>query len=377
MTLTNGDIAELLSRESAAADTDRRKRALRRAAHAAIWRWSEEASAIRERGGRFTELRLVGPWIAHFMDGWFEEGREPPERPPIRAGFLTLTEARATLAAHPEWRRAYRGDLQVHTTWSDGAGTPLEMATGAVARGYSYVSFTDHTKALPIARGMSEETVRKQWLEVAEVARSLPRGFTILRSLEMNLDINGRGDMDEALLDELDLLVAAFHSKLRVTTDETARYLKGVANPWVNILAHPRNRRYDVRLGLVADWHTIARAAAARDLALEIDSWPDRQDLDVQSLAAVADAGGRIAIDTDAHSQDELDWTEFGLAAAIRAGIRMDRVVNFMTADEVRAWARESRQMARRIWSGGGAGRADAGRDEAARDEAPEARSRR
>ena len=357
MTLTNGDIAELLSRESEAADTDRRKRALRRAAHAAIWKWDEEAAAVRERGGRFTELTLVGPWIAHFMDEWFEKGIPAPERPPIRAGFLTLTEARATLAGRPDWMRAYRGDLQVHTTWSDGDGTPLEMATAAASRGYAYVGFTDHTKGLPIAGGMPEETVRKQWLEIAHVANEMPDGFTILRSLEMNLSVDGAGDMDEALLEELDLLVAAFHSKLRVTTDETARYLRAVRNARMNILAHPRNRRYGVRLGLVADWHEIARAAAERDLALEIDSWPDRQDLDVGSLGAVAAAGGRVAIDTDAHSAEELRFVEFGLAAAIRAGIALDRVVNFMSADEVRAWARDSTQMARRIWSGSDASR--------------------
>ena len=347
MTLSNGDLAELLSRESETADTDRRKRALRRAAHSALWRWPDEASSIRERGGRFTELTSVGPWIAHFMDAWFDDEVDPPERPPIRLGFLTLSEARATLADHPEWRGAYRGDLQVHTTWSDGDGTPLEMASAAVARGYAYVGFTDHTKGLPIARGMNEDTVRRQWLELAQVAKALPSGFTILRSLEMNLSIEGAGDMDDELLAELDLLVAAFHAKLRVTTNETARYLRAVANPRVNILAHPRNRRYGVRLGLVADWDKIARAAAERDLALEIDSWPDRQDLDVESLRNVAAAGGRVAIDTDAHSEDELAFVEFGLAAAIRAGIRMDRVVNFMSADEVRAWARESTQMAR------------------------------
>lgn len=360
MTLTNGDLAELLSRESATADTDRRKRALRRAAHSAIWRWTEEAADIRARGGRFTELRSVGPWIAHFMDEWFDDEVDPPERPPIRAGFLTLTEARATLAEHPDWVTSYRGDLQVHTTWSDGAGTPLEMAGAAVERGYAYVGFTDHTRGLPIARGMDEATVRRQWAELERVAASLPRGFRILRSLEMNLTTEGAGDMDDELLAELDLLVAAFHSKLRVTTDETARYLRAVANPRVNVLAHPRNRRYDVRLGLVADWSVVARAAAERDLALEIDSWPDRQDLDVASLRAVADAGGRVAIDTDAHGADELAFVEFGLAAAIRAGIVRERVVNFMTADEVKAWARASTQMARRIWSGAGARSRDA-----------------
>jgi histidinol phosphatase-like PHP family hydrolase len=360
--LTNGDIAELLSRE-AAAHTEHRQRALRRAARAALWRWTEEAVALRESGRPLTDLTLVGPWIARLIDTWLDEGRSPPDRPPLRAGFLTRCEARATLREHPDWLGAYRGDLQVHTTWSDGADTLAAMAEAASSRGYSYVGFTDHTKGLPIARGMNEETVRRQWTEIAQVGRSLPSGFTILRSLEMNLSPEGQGDMDEDLLDELDLLVAAFHSKLRVKTDETARYLRAVANPSVNVLAHPRGRRYDVRLGLQADWDVVARAAADRDLALEIDSWPDRQDLDVDSLRSVAAAGGRVAIDTDAHSRSELDFVEFGLAAAIRAGIPVDRVLNFLPADELRAWARSSSQMARRNWSGSHAGPSAAARE--------------
>ena len=107
-----------------------------------------------------------------------------------------------------------------------------------------------------------------------------------------------------------------------------------------------------MRVGLVADWHRIARAAAERDLAVEIDAWPDRQDLDVGSLRAVADAGTRVSVDTDAHALDELRFVEFGLAAAIRAGISKERIVNFMSAEDVVAWARSSSQMARRSWSG-------------------------
>ena len=351
MPLTNGDLAELLSRE-AATQSEHRQRALRRAARAALWRWPTEAAVLRERDRPFTELALVGPWIARLIAGWFDADLEPPERPPLRLGFLTLSEARATLAEHPQWTRMYRGDLQVHTRWSDGSAPLATMAIEAIARGYEYVGITDHTKGLLIARGMDEATVRKQWREMDEVRAHLPKRFTILRSLEMNLSPEGLGDMDEELLDELDVLVAAFHSKLRVKEDQTERYLRAVANPHVHVLAHPRGRRYDVRLGLRADWGRIARAAAERDLALEIDSWPDRQDLDVESLRAVAAAGTRVAIDTDAHSPDEPDFTEFGLAAAVRAGIAMERVVNFLPADELRAWARESSQIARRSWAG-------------------------
>jgi DNA polymerase (family 10) len=217
------------------------------------------------------------------------------------------------------------------------------MVVEAISRGYEYMAITDHTKGLFIAHGMDEPTVRRQWAEMRDVERRVPKRFTILRSLEMNLSPEGEGDMDEDLLDELDLLVAAFHSKLRVKEDETARYIRAVMNRHVNILAHPRGRRYDVRLGLRADWDVVARAAAQRDMALEIDSWPDRQDLDVENLRAVAAAGTRVAIDTDAHKAEELGFIGFGLAAAIRAGIAMDRVVNFMPVEKLRGWARESR----------------------------------
>lgn len=359
MPLANGDLAELLSRE-AARHTEHRQRALRRAARAALWRWPEEAAAIWARGHALTALPLVGPWIAHQIGEWLSEGAEPPERPPVRAGFLTLSQVRATLAAHPEWVRAYRGDLQVHTTWSDGAASVADMSAVAAARGYEYVGITDHSKGLPIARGKDESAFRAQWREMATVAGELG-GFRLLRSIEMNLAPDGSGDMDDAFLGELDLVVAAFHSKLRVREDETARFLRAVANPTVHVLAHPRGRRYDVRLGLAADWEAVARAAAARDMALEIDSWPDRQDLDVASLAAVAAAGTRVAIDTDAHAPDELAFVEFGLATAIRAGIRMDRVVNFLPAEELRAWARGSSQIARRSWAGSRAPHAAAG----------------
>ena len=351
MPLSNGDIAELLSR-AGEHETAHRQRALRRAARAALWKWDVEAAALRERDEPFTNLALVGPWIAHMMREWFDDGVESPERPPVRAGFLTLAETRQTLAQHREWIQWYRGDLQVHTTWSDGAETVATMAKAAVERGYDYLAITDHTKGLPIAGGNDEDTVRKQWTEMRAAQRELPRRFRILRAVEMNLWPDGSGDMSDDFLEQLDLVVAAFHSKLRVKEDQTDRFLAAVANPHVHVLAHPRGRRYDVRLGLRADWERVARAAAERDLALEIDSWPDRQDLDVESLRAVADAGTRVAIDTDAHALDELAFVEFGLAAAIRAGIKTDRIVNFMSPDDVVAWARESSQMARRSWSG-------------------------
>jgi putative hydrolase len=315
-------------------------------ARAALWRWTEEATDVHAQGRSLTDLALVGPWLATIIRRWLEDPPAPPDPSPLRTGFLTLADARETLAAHPEWVRAYRGDLQMHTTWSDGAASLDVMVATASERGYEYVAITDHSQGLRIARGMSEDTLRAQWRAIDELSGSLSGEFAVLRGLEMNLAPDGSGDMSDEILGGVDVVLGAFHSRLRVVEDQTERYLRALANPNVNVIAHPRGRRYDVRYGLRADWARVARAAAERDVALEIDSWPDRQDLDVESLRHVADAGCRVAIDTDAHAPDELAFIEFGLAAAICAGIRLDRVVNFLPRDELLEWSRARRQTA-------------------------------
>ena len=343
--LRNRDLAELLSREANGATdhSEQRRRALRRAARAALWRWTEEAAEVHAQGRSLTELELVGPWLATIIGRWFEDPPPVAQPSPLRSGFLTLADARETLAAHADWMSAYRGDLQMHTTWSDGAEPLSVMVGAAVDRGYEYVAVTDHSVGLPIAHGMSEDKLREQWRAIDELSPSLPNGFTVLRGLEMNLSPEGSGDMSDEVLRGVDVVLGAFHSRLRVTDDQTERYLLALANPNVNVLAHPRGRRYDVRYGLHADWERVARAAAEHDVALEIDSWPDRQDLDVATLRYVAEAGCRVAIDTDSQKRQELAFVEFGLAAAIRAGIRRDRVVNFLSRDELLAWSRVKR----------------------------------
>ena len=151
--------------------------------------------------------------------------------------------------------------------------------------------------------------------------------------------------MEPEALAPLDLVLGAFHSRLRVIEDQTERYVRALANPTVCVLAHPRGRRYGVRLGLSADWATVCEAAAAFDKALEIDAFPDRQDLSVEILELARDAGCRISIGTDAHSVGELQHMDFGLAAAIRAGIPRQRILNFQPVEQVVRWARRIRSL--------------------------------
>ena len=337
---TNGDLAELLAR--AAEDQEgHRQRALRRAARAALL-WPEEMAEVIAAGRSPTEFPAVGPWVARRVREWVEDPPEPPEPPAPRRGFLTMARARRVVAEHPEWRTDLRADLQMHTTWSDGKAELGEMVEAARALGYRFVAVTDHSKGLPIARGMPEDKLLEQGRAIRAVNERLD-GFTVLRGLEMNLSPEGEGDMDPEVLAGLDLVLGAFHSKLRVTEDQTERYLAALRNPTIDVLAHPRGRRWGARAGLRADWPRVFEAAARADVALEIDTFPDRQDLDVERARMAAEAGVRISLGTDAHRVSELGSMDLGLATAILAGVPRERILNFLAPEELEAWVRSRR----------------------------------
>jgi len=334
--LRNRDIAEFLARAGEEAEGHVR-RALRRASRAAL-SWPVEAATLVD-GDRLTTLARVGPYIARRIRDWLEADVPVPERPPLRSDFLTLSEARATLAANPEWTRALRGDLQVHTVWSDGTGTIEEMAEAAIARGHEYIAITDHTRTLRIAGGLDADRLAAQGEEIDAANARLGGRLRLLRAAEMNLAPDGSGDMPPAALARLDIVLGAFHSALRRRDDQTARYVAALENPDVHVLAHPRGRIYDFRAGLAADWARVFAVAAARDKAIEIDAYPDRQDLDVERLRLAAAAGVRISIGSDAHHADQLGAIDLGVAAACRAGIAPERILNFLPAADLVAWA--------------------------------------
>ena len=342
--LSNTDIAELLAQQ-AEAETGIRVRAFRRAARSAFL-WPEEVSDLIAQERSLTELRGIGPFIEKQIRQWIQEPRRSITAPAIRLDFLSLADARRLLATRPDWPSKLRGDLQMHTDWSDGSGTIAEMADAAANRSYEYIGITDHSKTLKIAGGMDEGELKRQGLEIAEVNASLSKSsphVTVLRSTEMNLNPRGEGDMSAESLRSLDLVLGSFHSALRTTEDQTERYLAAVRNPHVHILGHPRGRIYNFRLGLKADWPRVFAEAARLDKALEIDSYPDRQDLNVALLKMARDHGTRISLGTDAHHGWQLEFIDLGLAAALRAKIPADRIVNFMPVLELKAWANSVR----------------------------------
>jgi putative hydrolase len=299
--------------------------------------WPEEAAALRHQGRALTELRSIGPYTAHFIDQWLREEREPPVPPPLRTGFLTYAEARRIIAAHPEWRSALAADHQMHTEETDGSSTIDDMAASAAALGRERIAITDHSKTLRITNGMDEARLIAQGkrIDASNEARAAPP--LVLRAIEMDLTPEGASDMDAAALASLDLVLGAFHSKLRLRDDQTERYLRALANPDIQVLAHPRGRIYNFRIGLGCDWERVAARAAETGTALEIDAYPDRQDLDVERLQIVAAAGAWVSIGTDAHTPEELVFLELGVAAAIQAGIPRERVLNCLSADALAA----------------------------------------
>ena len=323
--LMNSQIAELL----AIAGDDAKpplNRAYRRASRKALL-WEEEAACLYQEGRSLMELPGVGPYLEKIIRGWIEVSPIVACPPAIRENFFTLTKVRSILGGRPLWSQGVKGDLQMHSVWSDGSSSIQEMAEGGEARGYEYIAITDHSKGLKIAGGIDEKQLVQQAHEIAIVNESLrraDRAIRVLRSTEVNLSPRGEVDMDRASLAELDIVLGCFHSALRKKEDQTERYVAALRNPVIHILGHPRGRVYNFRDGLSADWAKVFGVAAELDKAVEIDSYPDRQDLSLDLLGLARKAGCRISIGTDAHSASQLRFIEFGLASALKAKIDLD-----------------------------------------------------
>jgi putative hydrolase len=225
--LSNADIAELLARQ-AGRETGILSRAFRRAARSAFV-WPEEVVHLLAQDRPLIELRGIGPFIDRQIRHWIDKPPRSTERiPEIRRDFIALADTRRLLAAKPMWSKRLRGDLQMHTRWSDGSGTIAEMADAARQRSYEYIAITDHSKSLKIAGGIDEGALANQGREIANINMLASKSggkLVILRSVEMNLNPRGEGDMSPRSLSSLDIVLGPFHSSLRIVTDQTQAIL--------------------------------------------------------------------------------------------------------------------------------------------------------
>ena len=235
-----------------------------------------------------------------------------------------------------------RGDLHAHTDWSDGHHPLERLVEAAQARGYEYVIVSDHSRSLSIAGGLTVDELRAQ---VAAIRALQPRfAIRILAGTECDILADGTLDFPDEVLAELDVVVAAVHSRFRQSREEmTARIVRALSNPWLNILAHPTGRRLGSREPYDVDLEAVFEAARRHGKAVEINASPERLDLADTHARRAAALGVPIAVSTDTHYLRELDHMELGLGVARRAWIEPGQVLNARAVGDLTAWARPGR----------------------------------
>lgn len=233
-----------------------------------------------------------------------------------------------------------QGDLHSHTTASDGIGTIEQMAEAAMARGYQFLAITDHSRSQVIANGLSAERLLKHAAAIRKVGQRI-KGITLLVGTEVDILADGHLDYEDAVLAELDVVVASPHVALRQPIDKaTARILRAIENPYVNVIGHPTGRLINGREGLPLDFERVFKAARDHGVALEINAGYPRLDLnDIHSRAAI-EAGVMLSINTNAHGPRDFEWIPMGLGVA-RHTAQPKNVINCFSVDELKKFLRK------------------------------------
>ena len=237
-----------------------------------------------------------------------------------------------------------RGDLHLHSKWTDGNSTILEMVRACKERGYQYCAITDHSKAVRVAGGLNAEGFKRQREEIEQARAKVP-GITVFTGCEVDILLDGSLDLPDDLLVQLEVVVAAVHSKMDMPQSEmTKRVLQALAHPAVNILAHPTGRLINQREPFAIDLERIFHAAKEHDIAVELNAQPDRLDLNDRHLLRAREIGVKIAISTDAHSTGQLQFMSYGIGQARRGWLEKRHVLNAMTRTQLEIWLKRRRQ---------------------------------
>ncbi|MGV0792047.1 PHP domain-containing protein [Mycolicibacterium sp. XJ1819] len=295
------------------------------------------AQAERERHGAtnsWQSLPGIGPKTAKVIaQAW--AGREPEALVELRAGAQDLGGG--------DIRTALRGDLHVHSNWSDGSAPIEEMMLAARELGHEYCALTDHSPRLRIANGLTSERLRKQ-LDIIDELRETVAPMRILTGIEVDILEDGSLDQDEDLLERLDVVVASVHSKLAMDAAAmTRRMLKAVANPHTDVLGHCTGRLVSGNRGIRAeskfDAEKVFAACHHNGVAVEINSRPERRDPPTRLLNLALEIGCLFAVDTDSHAPGQLEFLGYGAQRALDAGVPVERIVNTWPADTLLDWA--------------------------------------
>jgi DNA polymerase (family 10) len=232
-----------------------------------------------------------------------------------------------------------RADLQIHSNWSDGKLTMLEMAKAARARGMKVIAFTDHSVSLGVTGGLSMERHAGQQVEIEAAQRELGDSIRILHASEVEIKADGTLDYPDEFLATLDLVLASLHTSLRQPREKvTERLLNAIRNPQVDIIGHPTGRLIPDREGADLDMDTVLKAAAESGVALEINAHPARLDLEDIYARRAKEMGIPISINTDAHSEADLNMLFYGVAIARRAWLTAEDVINCWPTEKLLDW---------------------------------------
>ncbi|MGN6635921.1 MAG: PHP domain-containing protein, partial [Oryzihumus sp.] len=242
-------------------------------------------------------------------------------------------------------REALRGDLHCHSDWSDGGSPIEEMVVTAMELGHDYLVLTDHSPRLKVANGLSVERLTRQLGVIEAINEHLDGQFRLLKGIEVDILDDGELDQTPEMLGKLDVVVASVHSKLKMNAGPmTTRMVAAVSNPRVNVLGHCTGRLVEGDRGTrdqsSFDAAAVFEACAAHDVAVEINSRPERCDPPDDLLELALEAGCLFSIDSDAHAPGQLDFLAYGCERAQRLGVPVERIVNTWEADRLLAWAR-------------------------------------
>ena len=289
-----------------------------------------EELAARVAAGTLEELGGIGPKTAAIITEVAATGS---------TAYLDRLEKETALIVGKgnELVTQLKGDLHVHSLWSDGGAEIDAMARAARDLGHEYIALTDHSPRLTIANGLSRERLLRQLDTVAALNDDLAP-FRILTGIEVDILEDGRLDQDDDILERLDVVVASVHSKLRMEKREmTRRMITAIANPHTDVLGHCTGR-YVVGRGRPEsefDAELVFEACRQFGVAVEINSRPERLDPPRRLLSLAVEMGCTFSIDTDAHAPGQLEWQVYGCARAEECGVPPDRVLNTLPADEL------------------------------------------
>ncbi len=233
-------------------------------------------------------------------------------------------------------RTDLRGDLQMHTSMTDGRASLEEMVEAARQRGHEYIAITDHSRRVTVARGLDARGLRQQWKAIEKLAARV-RGITLLKGVEVDILPDGRLDLPDDVLQEADWVIASIHYGQRQSSEQlTRRLVNAVRHPCVSAIGHPTGRIINQRPGYELDLETVLKEAADYGCLMELNAQPTRLDLDDTALLVARRYGVRVVINSDAHAVEELDFLEFGVYQARRGWLEADDVANTRSLTQFR-----------------------------------------